>query len=273
MITLANIYSINFSRVRKRVDLARKQDRSDVITERVLDRDGEGLDAREGAVHQHRDERIAARVGAEDLMRGGAEDLVVVAVDEGAVEEEGLTALANVTGGVREVGVVFPGSGVEREDELGVGGINEVQAAEQLAVGVVGGSKAEEVGLVHQHRVLDVGGLLEGGEGSEVAALVVAVGGGDHFANEPKMQVGLVCRRHVLCGLDLVCFHVAFIDMRKKIRANLKIKKIHELSSFIFKHERQGVLQGVLQAHQGVLQAHQVQAGCKVANSPCYRCC
>jgi hypothetical protein len=223
MITLANIYSINFSRVRKRVDFARKQDRSDVITERVLDRDGEGLDAREGAVHQHRDERIAARVCAEDLNRGGAEDLVVVAVDEGAVEEEGLTALANVTGGVREVGVVFPGSGVEREDELGVGGINEVQAAEQLAVGVVGGSKAEEVGLVHQHRVLDVGGLLEGSEGSEVAALVVGVSDCDHVGDD--MQGGPLFRRHVLCGLDLVCFHVAFIDMRKKIRANLKIKK------------------------------------------------
>jgi hypothetical protein len=56
-----------------------------------------------------------------------------------------------------------------------------------------------------------------------VAALVVGVSDCDHVGDD--MQGGPLFRRHVLCGLDLVCFHVAFIDMRKKIRANLKIKK------------------------------------------------
>ncbi len=77
-----------------------------VLAERVLDRDGEGLDVREGAIAEQRNERCTSRVGAEDLGRGGAEDPVLVVVDEGAVEEEGLVRTDDpATGGVHLVDV------------------------------------------------------------------------------------------------------------------------------------------------------------------------
>lgn len=209
MVALNNVYSINSLLVTKLVDFAIEQDSEDVAADRVLDRDGKGLDSGEGAVRKQRDERLAARVGEEDLGRGRALDLVVVAVDEGALEAEELSGEERR---VVEGALVFPRAGVQGEHELGVGGIDEVHAAEGPAVGVVGGSEAEEVGLVHQHRVLDVGGLFEGGEGGEVAALVVGFGLGDDLGEE----IDLFTRRHVLCGLDSVWIRVAFIAMGKK---------------------------------------------------------
>lgn len=119
---------------------------------------------------------------------------------------------------VREGALVLPRQRVEFEHELGVGGIDEVHAAEGPAVSVVGGSEPEEVRLVHEHRVLDVGGLFEGGEGGEVAALVVGLGLGDALGEETDLFTG----RHVLCELVSLWLWVAFIDTRKKTCANMQ---------------------------------------------------
>lgn len=128
------------------------------------------------------------------MRRGGAEDPVLVVVDEGAMK---LEDFIDEAGGVHE-GVAVASAGVECEDELGVFQVNEVQAADGLAVGAVGGGEAEVVRLVHEDLVLEVGGLGEGGEGGEVAALVVLVGLEDHFAKD----IEFVFRRHAcVCWL------------------------------------------------------------------------
>ena len=155
-------------------DFAFKRHRVDVVAERVLARDGERLDAGKHAVAEQRDKRLAARVTAQDLGRRRAEDLVVVAVDEGALETQDLSSMAR---GVGEGEAVFPGAGVEGEDELGVGQIDEVHVPEGLPVGAVGRIETEEVGLMHEHCVLDVGGFGECGEGCGLHVVCLLISG------------------------------------------------------------------------------------------------
>ena len=83
---------------------------------------------------------------------------------------------------------------MELEHELGVGEVDEVHAAEGAAVGAVGGIQIEEVCLVHEHRVLNVGGLGVGGEGGDVAALVVlrVDGGGGEGHGRHACLVGWI---------------------------------------------------------------------------------
>lgn len=125
----------------------------DVLTERVLAGDGEGLDAGEALVVQERDEGVAARVGAQDVCRGRAAHLVLSAVDERAMEDETFVV---VLGDVLEAGDAFlPCCGVEFADGALVGGVDEVLGVELLLA-------LEAVGSKDEARVLGVDGRGEG---------------------------------------------------------------------------------------------------------------
>ena len=125
----------------------------DVLAERVLAGEGEGLDAGEALVVQERDEGLAARVGAQDVCRGRAADRVRGTVDERAMEDE---AFVVVVGDVLEAGdTCLPCRGVQGADSELVCGVDEVHGVELLLA-------LEAVGRKDEARVLGVGGRGEG---------------------------------------------------------------------------------------------------------------